>query len=233
MDALYVSASRFVAGAALVPAAGLAACAPSAVVLWLGRPIPFAAACLVAFCPVVAVGSLTGVAAAICRAEGMPGREARFVTLTVGLNIALTIVLTIIFGPIGVPAATAVATILGTAGFLARFHRATHRPISMLADALTVPVLAALAAGGAASSAGLLTADGSDRAGAARAIAVRAIAGVLAASGVFGIAALSKRLRRAPARPGASADLVAPLAIRPGPRLSELFPATNQSTLPS
>lgn len=207
LDALYVRASRFVAAASLVPAALLAACAPSAVVLWLGRPVPFAAASLIALCPAIAIGSLTGVASAFCRAEGMPGRETRFVTMTAGLNIVLTVALASVFGPIGVPVATAAAMILGTAGFLTAFHRSTKRPAAMLAQALRAPTAAALAAGGAAFAAGLLTPAGVDRAHAALAIAARGLAGALAAAGVLAAAALVRRARRSSGRPRGTIEL--------------------------
>lgn len=209
LDVLYVRVSRFVAMASLVPAALLAVCAPSVVVLWLGRPVPFVAACLIALCPAIAVASLTGVASAICRAQGMPGRETRFVTATVALNVVLTVALAITLGPIGVPVATAAATILGAMGFLARFHRATHRPVSMLVDALKAPAVVALVAGGAGFAAGLLTPAGVDRAHAAIAVSVRGLAGALAGAGVLGAAALVRRSRNSSDRPCGGAKLAA------------------------
>ncbi|MHB8531653.1 MAG: oligosaccharide flippase family protein [Solirubrobacteraceae bacterium] len=196
LDALYVRASRWVGGASMVPAVLLAVCAPSAVVLWLGHPVPFAAACLVVLCPAIGIGSLTGVASAICRAEGVPGRETRFVAGTAALNVVLTIVLAATLGPIGVPVATAAATILGTAGFLVSFHRLTQRPAAMLLRALGWPLAAALGTGGGAFLAGLLAPGGVDRLHAAAAIALR-LAGALAAVALLGASAVLMRSRRA------------------------------------
>ncbi|MBW3608608.1 MAG: oligosaccharide flippase family protein [Actinobacteria bacterium] len=181
LDAAYVRGSRHVAAACLVPAALLAACASSVVVLWLGRPVPFAAAALAFLGPAVAVRALTGVASAMCRAEGIPWRETRFSLLTALLNIVLTIVLAVAVGPIGVPIATAAATVVGATCFLIGFHRATARPMSLLWDALRAPAAAALAAGTAAAASGLLLPDGGDRAHAAIAVAVMGLAGTVAA----------------------------------------------------
>ncbi len=181
LDAAYRRASRHVAAVSLVPGAVLVACAPSVVVLWLGRPVPFAAAALAALVPAVAVRSLTGVASAMCRAEGLPGRETRFSLSTALLNIVLTIVLALFLGPIGVPIATAAATVVGATIFLVGFHRATGRPLSLLRNALGVPAAAALVAGSAAVATGWLLPDGGGRAHAAIEVGLKGSVGGLAA----------------------------------------------------
>jgi O-antigen/teichoic acid export membrane protein/glycosyltransferase involved in cell wall biosynthesis len=196
LDAIYVRASRRVATASLVPTALLAACAPSVIVLWLGRPVPFAAACLLALCPAVGIGSLTGVASAICRAEGAPGRETRFVMTTAALNVVLTLALAVAVGPIGVAVATSLATVLGAVGFLASFHRATGRPGRLLREALGAPVAAGFAAVGGAFAAGLLVPVGADRQHAALAVAVRGLAGLAAAAAALWARSFAQRLRR-------------------------------------
>lgn len=196
LDALYVRTSRFVGAASLVPAALLAACAPSAVVLWIGHPVPFAAACLLVLCPGLGIASLTGVASAFCRAEGTPGRETRFVMITAALNIVLTVVLAVALGPIGVPVATSLAIVLGAASFLMSFHRATDRPGRLLLDALAAPAAAGLAAAAAAFAAGALVPVGANRELAAIAIATRGLAGLLAAGATAGALALLARSRR-------------------------------------
>ena len=181
LDVAYVRGSRHVAAACLVPAALLAACASSVVVLWLGRPVPFAAAALAFLAPAVAVRALTGVASAMCRAEDIPWRETRFSLLTALLNIVLTVVLAVAVGPIGVPIATAAATVIGATCFLIGFHRATARPMRLLWHALGAPAAAAAAAGSAAAATGWLLPDGDDRADAAIAVAAMGLAGSLAA----------------------------------------------------
>jgi len=181
LDAAYQRVSRHVAAVSLVPGAVLIACAPSVVVLWLGRPVPFAAAALAALVPAVAVRSLTGVASAMCRAEGIPGRETRFSVSTAVLNVALTVILALAIGPIGVPIATSAATVVGATIFLVGFHRATGRPLSMLRDALGASTAAALAAGSAAVATGGLLSDGGGRARAAIEVGAQGSAGGLAA----------------------------------------------------
>jgi len=181
LDAAYKRASRHVAAVSLVPGAVLIACAPSVVVLWLGHPVPFAAAAFAALVPAVAVRSLTGVASAMCRAEGIPGRETRFSVSTAVLNVALTVILALAIGPIGVPIATSAATVVGTTIFLVGFHRATGRPLSMLRDALGTSTAAALAAGSAAVATGGLLSDGGGRAHAALEVGAQGSAGGLAA----------------------------------------------------
>ncbi len=202
LDAAYQRASRHVAAVSLVPGAVLIACAPSVVVLWLGRPVPFAAAALAALVPAVAVRSLTGVASAMCRAEGIPGRETRFSVSTAVLNVALMlIVLALAIGPIGVPIATSAATVVGATIFLVGFHRATGRPLSMLRDALGTSTAAALAAGLAAVATGGLLSDGGGRAHAAIEVGAQGSAGALAALVVL---VLLHRLRTS-GRPAAGA----------------------------
>ncbi|GAC1317221.1 MAG: hypothetical protein NVSMB25_04490 [Thermoleophilaceae bacterium] len=194
---LYVRASRQVAAIALLPAALLCACAPSVVVLWIGRPVAFASDSVLVLAPGMAIWLLTGVASAVWRAEGKAGKETRIVLITVSLNILLTVVLAVILGPIGVPLATSAALILGAAAFTRSFHRSSERSLAQLAAALCAPACAAAAAAGAALAAGTLVADGADRQHAALAIGVRGVAGVLAASVVFGALTIVGRIRSA------------------------------------
>lgn len=204
LDVLYVRASRFVGAVSLLSAGLLAACASSVVVLWLGHPVPFAAACLLALCPAVAIGSLTGVASAFCRAEGTPGRETRFVVITAALNIILTVALAVVLGPIGVPVATSVATVLGAAGFLVSFHRVTGRPARLLFNALALPVAAGLAAAAAAFTVGSWVPAGASRGLAAVGVLARGSAGLAAAALAVGFLTLRARPSHAP---GLSAEI--------------------------
>jgi O-antigen/teichoic acid export membrane protein/glycosyltransferase involved in cell wall biosynthesis len=193
LDVLYVRTSRYVAVSALVPCAVVMACAPEIIVLWLGRPVSFAASSLMVLCPGIAMASLSGVATAICRAEGVPAREAWFAVTSALLNVMLTVVLAPMLGAIGIPLATSLATIVAVVGFLWKFHRATDRSSALLVDALAAPAAAAVAAGAAALLAvGWLAPDVTNRLTAGAHVVVAAAAGLAAASLVYGLITVAR-----------------------------------------
>nr|WP_277351231.1 oligosaccharide flippase family protein [Micromonospora sp. HNM0581] len=173
LDIFYLKAVRYLAALIAPAAAALVVSAEPLVRLWLGQPVPWAAATIMILAPAYAVNLIMGAATIVTRVEGRPGLETRYVLLSVALNVALTVPLLMLTGPLGVPTATALAVVLSTVYFLVHFHRATARPLRPVLRTLWPPTLAATLA--AASTAGLTghLPDGPGRMSAALAVATR------------------------------------------------------------
>jgi O-antigen/teichoic acid export membrane protein len=143
LDRLYLRTTRYLALFACLVAATLAVSADPLVALWIGQPLPLAATTIALLAPAYALSLTSGAAAALARAEGVPGRETRYAVLAAALNVALTIPLLIALGAVGVPLATALAILTATAYFFWHFHRASRRPLAPLVRATWKPFAAA------------------------------------------------------------------------------------------
>ena len=179
LDRLYLGMTRYLAAYAALGAAFLVACADPLVRLWLGHRVPLAATTLALMAPAYALNACTCAAQMVTRAEGKPGRETRFALVTAALNVVLTLPLLALLGPWGVPLSSALALTGGAAYFFVHFHRASGRPLHLLAQALTWPALA----GGVAGLAGWLSAPylpgGPGRTGAATTLLCQGLLTVL------------------------------------------------------
>ncbi|MEH1127935.1 lipopolysaccharide biosynthesis protein [Micromonospora sp. CPCC 206061] len=147
LDRFYLITTKYVAFFVASGAAALVVCADPLVRLWLGHEVALAAASIAILAPSYALNLAAGAATIVTRAEGRPGRETRYVLMSVVLNVALTIPLLQLLGPVGVPLSTALAVMLSTGYFLAHFHRVTRRPIEPLLRAMVPPIAAAVIAG--------------------------------------------------------------------------------------
>lgn len=147
LDRLYLVTTRYLALLLAPAAAALMVCADPLVRLWLGRPVEWAAPNLVVLTLAYTVNLVAGPATIVARAEGRPGLETRYVTLSVLLNLALTVPLIWWLGPIGVPVSTTLAVIASSVYFLWHFHRVGQRPLGPLWGALWPPAAAATIAG--------------------------------------------------------------------------------------
>jgi O-antigen/teichoic acid export membrane protein len=147
LNGFYLKATRYVTAFVAPCAAALVVCADPLVRLWLGHQVQWAAVNIAVLAPAYALNLAAGAATIVTRAEGRPGRETRYVLLSVILNLALTIPLLRLFGPLGVPIATALAVVLSTGYFFWSFHRSTRRQISPVIHAVWRPVTAAVIAG--------------------------------------------------------------------------------------
>ncbi|WP_428963030.1 lipopolysaccharide biosynthesis protein [Micromonospora fluostatini] len=174
LDAFYLTAVRHLTLFLAPAAAALMVSADPLVRLWLGHPVPWAAATIAVLAPAYALNLVTGAATIVARVEGRPGLETRYVLLSVLLNLALTVPLLVLVGPLGVPLATALGIVLATGYFVVHFHRATARPLRPTLRTLWPPVAAATGAGLATAALAGLLPDGPGRLGAGLAVAARA-----------------------------------------------------------
>lgn len=173
LDALYLRLTRYLAAFACVATACLVTSAGPLVRLWVGRPLPLAAAAVSVLAPGLAVVLLGGPAVAVTRAEGAPGRETRYVFATAMLNLALTAPLILALGSVGVPVATSLAMGIGTTYFLWSFHRGSGRALWPVVHVVWKPLLAAVFACAVVLSIAHLLPDGPGRIDAAAAVAAR------------------------------------------------------------
>ncbi|MGI8622256.1 MAG: oligosaccharide flippase family protein [Solirubrobacteraceae bacterium] len=173
LDALYLRLTRYLAAFAGVVTACLVTSAGPLVRLWVGRPLPLAAAAVSVLAPGLGIALLGGAAVAVTRAEGAPGRETRYVFATAMLNLALTAPLILTLGSVGVPTATSVATGVGTGYFLWSFHRGSGRPLRPVVHVIWKPLVAAAVACAVILSVAHLLPDGPGRINATAAVATR------------------------------------------------------------
>ncbi|WP_432826446.1 lipopolysaccharide biosynthesis protein [Dactylosporangium sp. CA-092794] len=197
LDRFYVKATAALAACIAPGAAALVVCADPLVRLWLGHPMPWAAANLAILAPSHALSLVAGAATVVTRAEGRPGRETRYVVLSAVLNVALTAPLLWLAGPLGVSVATAVAVTASTAYFVGYFHRTTGRPFGAILRVTGRAVLAAAAAGALVAAVAGDLPDGPGRAGAAAAVGSRG-ALVLAIAAALLFLARDRRRELAP-----------------------------------
>ncbi|MFY1635535.1 lipopolysaccharide biosynthesis protein [Solwaraspora sp. WMMB335] len=205
LDRFYLRTTRRLATFLGPCTAAVVVSADPLVRLWIGQPVPWAATNLAVLAPAYAVNLALGAATIVTRAEGRPGRETRYILLSVLLNVALTGPLLWLFGPLGVPVATAVAIVTASGYFLWYFHRCTRRPVA--------PVLRTIVRAGASSLVaavvGGVTAphlpDGDGRAGAALATCCQAGVTLLVAVALL-IAVRLVGARLGAVRPGSAAS---------------------------
>ncbi|MFI6762314.1 lipopolysaccharide biosynthesis protein [Micromonospora sp. NPDC050417] len=196
LDTFYLRTTRYVTAFVAPGAAVIVVCADPLVRLWLGHQVEWAAANLALLAPAYALNLAAGAATIVTRAEGRPGRETRYVLLSVVLNLALTAPMLILLGPLGVPAATALAVVISTLYFFWYFHQRTNRPIRPVLRSNWWPVVASTVAGSVGAAAAPYLPDGPDRAGAALAVTCRVGCTLL----VVGVLLAAARLVRPPGR---------------------------------
>jgi O-antigen/teichoic acid export membrane protein len=146
LDHVYLRATRWLAALGWISAAALFTNAGALVELWLGRELPLAATTIMLLAPAYAVHLTAGPAAAVARAEGATGSEARFAVLGVVVHGALVLPLLLAFGAAGAPLATGIAWTVGTGYFLWLFHRASGRPFAPFVHVAWKPFTAAVVA---------------------------------------------------------------------------------------
>jgi O-antigen/teichoic acid export membrane protein len=123
--AVYRRGSRALMIFTLLICGFLGGSASSVLLLWLSRPLPWAAEICVALLISYAVNNATGLGTTILRARGTPQAETLYSALSAGINIAVTIVLIKPFGVTGVVAGTICGNVIGSSFFLIIFHRRT------------------------------------------------------------------------------------------------------------
>ncbi|GAA5198575.1 oligosaccharide flippase family protein [Rugosimonospora acidiphila] len=227
LDRFHLLATRYLTVCLAPAAAALMVCADPLVRLWLGHQVSWGAANLAVLVPAYAVNLAAGAATVVTRAEGRPGRETRYVLLSVAINFALTYPLARLVGPLGVPLATAIGVVASTGYFMLHFHRTSGRPIPPLVRVVWPPVMVAAIAGTVGAVAARFLPDGPDRWGAAAAVLCRgglilAVAGaLLVASGCVGrgdwrrLRGLVRRVAPAAAQPTVASPAIAPPTIAP------------------
>ncbi|MFI6132820.1 lipopolysaccharide biosynthesis protein [Micromonospora sp. NPDC051141] len=173
LERFHLSATRYFALALAPATAALMVSAEPLVRLWMGHPIPWAAASIMTLAPAYAINLIAGATTVVARAEGRPGLETRYVLLSVILNLALTVPMLWLCGPLGVTLSTALAVTLSTGYFLFHFHAATGRPLAALVRVVWPPIAAATAAGLIAAMASRFLPDGPNRLDAALAVTTR------------------------------------------------------------
>lgn len=217
LDQLYIAMTRYLAVFAASGSVVLMVTADPLVRLWLGHPLPSAAATIVILAPGYAVSIAGGAAAVVTRAEGRPGCETRSGVVAAVLNLLFTVPLLYLLGPRGVPLSTTLAAFGATGYFFVHFHRRSQRPIMPLLRALWPPAAAAATAGALMWMAAFDLPDVDGRFGAAMVVAVRGgltllvMAGLLALLGYFdagdrpGLSVITARLR--PRQRGTATDM--------------------------
>lgn len=122
---LYRRGSRMLMLFTLLICGFLGGAAHSVLLLWLSRPLPWAAELCIALLASYAVNNATGLGTTILRAEGRPKVETLYAVLSAGINIAVTIALIRPFGLAGVVMGTITGNVLGSVFFLFVFHLST------------------------------------------------------------------------------------------------------------
>ncbi|MFY1698045.1 MULTISPECIES: lipopolysaccharide biosynthesis protein [unclassified Solwaraspora] len=173
LDDFYLRTTRRLAVFLAPCTAAVVVSADPLVRLWIGQPVPWAAANLAVLAPAYALNLALGAATVVTRAEGRPGRETRYILLSIVLNAVLTVPLLWLYGPIGVSAATSLAIATASAYYLWHFHRATRRPVTPVMRILvTAAAVGTVAAAVTSVAAGHLP-DGAGRMDAAWAVCCR------------------------------------------------------------
>ncbi len=173
LDQIYLQMTRYLATFASVGGAGLVVCADPLIRLWLGQPVPLAAATLALMSAGCVVNLAVNAASVTTRAEGQPRPETAYAFVAATLNLLLTIPLLKLLGPWGVPLSTAIAVAVASGYFLVSFHRRSGRPTRLAVKAVVPPGMAAVMAIGFTFAVAGLLPDGPGRAGAALAVACR------------------------------------------------------------
>ncbi len=145
---LYHRASRYVAAIAYPLAAFVVVASVPLVTLWLGPGHPQAALATAGLSMLLWVSLHTGVATAALRGMGVPGREARYHVVAMGLHVAASLWAVPRWGLTGALVATAVSTAVAAVWLLHRFHRDVGESSRRwLWDTVRVPLLCSVAAG--------------------------------------------------------------------------------------
>jgi O-antigen/teichoic acid export membrane protein len=173
LDQIYLHMTRYLAMFAAVGGAAVVVSAEPLIRLWLGRPLPLAAATLAVLSAGSVVNLAVQAASVTTCAEGEPGRETRYAFVAATLNLLLTIPLLKLVGPLGVPMSTAIAAAVASIYFVTHFHRRSGRSGWVAIRTLVPPGVAAVLAMSVTFALTDSLPDGPGRAGAALAVGCR------------------------------------------------------------
>jgi O-antigen/teichoic acid export membrane protein len=189
LDKVYLHMTRYLATFSAVGGAALVVCADPVIRLWIGEPVPLAAATLALLSAGSVVNLAVHAASVMTCAEGEPGRETRYAFVAAGLHLLLTVPLLKLVGPCGVPLSTAVAAAVASIYFVVHLHRRSGRSGWLAVRIFVPPCVAALVAICLTFALTDSLPDGPGRAGAALAVGCR---GGLAAFVVLAVLAVAR-----------------------------------------
>ncbi|MGW5362432.1 lipopolysaccharide biosynthesis protein [Actinopolymorpha pittospori] len=185
IDRLYQGMTRYMTAFGAVGGAFLIVTADPLIRLWLGSPVPLAAATVAVMSAGYVVNVTASAASVVTRAEGRPGCETRYALVAATLNVILTVPFLKVLGPWGVPFSSAVSASIASCYFLASFLRGSGRPLAPLTRLLLPPGLAAVVAVVVPLLVADVLPDGAGRGGAALAVLSRGGLAVLLSLGVL------------------------------------------------
>jgi len=128
MQTIYARNSRYLMIATLLITGFIVAVADVFIRVWIGAPVPMAAAVTTALVISYSVNNLTGIGTVFMKAEGKPKYEAYYAMLGAAANIIFTIILTPQFGLYGVIGGTILGNCIGSVFFIVLFHRINGFP---------------------------------------------------------------------------------------------------------